>query len=80
MFWIVFLFIVSGALIIYGGLLSGWRYLHFSFLEPIFNGSPAFFQVWCLAMLIIGAILLILAIVSIFARRKRLIAQFVTSM
>ena len=28
MFWIIFLFIVSGALIIYGGLLSGWRYLH----------------------------------------------------
>ena len=76
MFWIIFLFIISGALIIYGGLLSGWRYLHFSFLEPIFNGSLVFFQVWCLAMLIIGAVLFILAISLVFARRKRMMKLY----
>lgn len=76
MFWIIFLFIISGALIIYGGLLSGWRYLHFSFLEPIFNGSPVFFQVWCFVMLIIGAVLFILAISLVFARRKRMMKLY----
>ena len=76
MFWIIFLFIISGALIIYGGLLSGWRYLNISFLEPIFNGSPVFFQVWCLVMLIVGAILLILAIVLIFVRRRTMMKMY----
>lgn len=76
MFWIILLFVISGALIIYGGLLSGWRYLHFSFLEPIFDGSPAFFQVWCLVMLIVGVVLFILAIVSVSLRRKRMMKLY----
>ena len=71
------LFIILAApSIVYGALLCGYKFLHLSFLEPVYNTAPEVFKIWCAALFFGGIVLLAVAIVILVVRHKRMVDNY----